>query len=506
MWELVAGRSERRSTLHFRGVVVLFASLAVWAAAPELPEATVRDSKVSLGAKTPAYCAGTYASDFLALSKKSVEFAQRPDNQFTYCVRVTATYECLSYAADGSLRRAKKTATSHGTAFAYRRDKGDTLLATNHHVIEYPPVTDDEHQVEGVPAGCKRIADTVKIVENERDEFDTDDVALSKVVTDPGLDVAVVRAKATALNVMPWRFGKSAALRERNVVDVRGFPLGAFKAINTGTVISTFDRDDYKDWEHDDFVVDARLSTGNSGSPVLAVSCATGEYELVGIFHAGYTRGSSLNVVVHIDQARELLTTLKRSSMPRVDAPNAPLDGAQRRALVEAAGPAGIFFPYGSLTASVRAKPEGALIFNVYPKGFPMESWPAVVLEDLSPPDVEAFGDLGRVWYGNARGLKEQHRPDINAEMRGQLEKAIDGLRRAAVLSVAYRRAAIRADDSRDAFDRSKRLEKSLKRAASSGKDAVSVLAELSERESLKPGELPDLPAPVPAPPIDAGP
>ena len=51
------------------------------------------------------------------------------------------------------------------------------------------------------------------------------------------------------------------ALRERNVVDVRGFPLGAFKATNLGTVISTYDHDDYKEWDHDDFVIDALLTT-----------------------------------------------------------------------------------------------------------------------------------------------------------------------------------------------------------------------------------------------------
>ena len=35
---------------------------------------------------------------------------------------------------------------------------------------------------------------------------------------------------------------------------------------------SEHDHDDYGEWDHDDFVVDALLSAGNSGSPVLAVS------------------------------------------------------------------------------------------------------------------------------------------------------------------------------------------------------------------------------------------
>ena len=124
--------------------------------------------------------------------------------------------------------------------------------------------------------------------------------------------------------MLPWKIGRSAALRERNVVEVRGFPLGAFQATNVGKVVSAFDHDSYHEWDHDDFVVDALLSSGNSGSPVLAVSCRTGEFELVGIYHAGYAEGSALNVVVGIDQVRDLLTTLKRTPGRH--------DNAQRRA------------------------------------------------------------------------------------------------------------------------------------------------------------------------------
>src|SRR5205823_1785356 len=136
---------------------------------------------------------------------------------------------------------------------------------------------------------------------------------------------------------------------DRDVVEVRGFPLGAFRATNMGTVVSRHDHDDFGEWDHDDFVIDALLSAGNSGSPVLAVSCATGEYELVGIFHAGYTGGSALNVVVGIDQVRDLMTTLKRSSHNPTAVANAAT--AASRAQIEAGlgADSEIFFPLGSL-------------------------------------------------------------------------------------------------------------------------------------------------------------
>ena len=53
--------------------------------------------------------------------------------------------------------------------------------------------------------------------------------------------------------------------------------------------------DSERGWNHADFVVDALLNAGNSGSPVFAVSCRTSEPELVGIYHAGYTDAATLN-------------------------------------------------------------------------------------------------------------------------------------------------------------------------------------------------------------------
>jgi hypothetical protein len=53
------------------------------------------------------------------------------------------------------------------------------------------------------------------------------------------------------------------------VVDVRGFPSGRSRPPTWARCVSTYDHDDEKEWDHVDFVVDAQLSPGNSGSPVL---------------------------------------------------------------------------------------------------------------------------------------------------------------------------------------------------------------------------------------------
>jgi S1-C subfamily serine protease len=425
----------------------------------------------------PNYCSTDYADDFAALTEKARDFdqAQPP---YTYCIRSTAVYECPSYAADGSLRRARKKVVAHGTGFGYRQQGGETLLVTNEHVADWPAVTDAEHPVDDVPPGCKRVSDSLKIVDDESDAYEPDDVPLSRVVVDPQLDIAVLRAKVT-LPVMPWRLGHSAALHERNVVDIRGFPLGVLRANNVGKVVSAYDHDDQHDWDHDDFVVDALLSPGNSGSPVFAISCRTGEFELVGVYHAGYEGGSALNVVVGVDQFRDLLSTLRRS--PRAHPEGAPLEHADRERLSERARlPDGSMFPFGNLVAAVHPRPDGALVFELEGRDFPLRTNPALVLEDL--PTQGTFGAEGRIWAGNRQGLCEVDRSELDAESLAQLAKLLDTLRREALLSSDYRLAARGAMSSREAFHEFSRLERAAKRSATERQDQGQAAEELAER------------------------
>jgi hypothetical protein len=427
-----------------------------------------------------AYCSGEYADEFTSLSVKAREFEQR-QAPYTYCVRTTAVYECPSYAPDGSLRRSLRKAVAHGTAFGYRQQRGETLLVTNDHVAEWPAVTDDEHPVSDIPAGCKRVSDTLRIVESEKDDYERDDVPLARVAADPRMDVAVLRAKTT-LPVLPWKIGRSAALRERNVVDVRGFPLGVLRANNVGKVVNAFDRDEERDWEHDDFIVDALLSPGNSGSPVFAISCRTGEFELVGVYHAAYARGSALNAVVGIDQLRGLLTHLRRSPRPRDEV--ATLEGQDRASLLEAARaePGVLYFPFGSLTAAARARADGALVFALMGKEFPLQADPALVLEDLPLADGAGFGQVGRVWAGNRQGLALADRAKLDADGQAATAKIVDALRRDALLAAEYRAEARAGTASRERHREVVRLERALRHAASSRRDLAQLALEMADR------------------------
>ena len=424
-------------------------------------------------ARATGYCS-TYAEDLSALSPQARE-TEAHAAPYTFAVRTSATYECPWYAPDGSLRRTRQYVQAHGTAFGYRRDGSDTLLITNDHVASWPAATDNDHPVDGVGPGCRRVATGLKIVDDDHDTYAADDVPLSVVVTDPALDVAVLRAHKQ-LPILPWKIGASSAIATRQVVEIKGFPLGALAATNVGKVTSPFDHDEQGEWNHDDFVVDALVSTGNSGSPVLAVSCKTGEFELVGIFHAHYNNASALNVVVAIDQARDLLTTLKRT--PRPKAEPVALDAAARERLAHAvasdADPP--FFAFGSLTASVHARPDGALVFAVFGADFPRTTRPLLVLEDVAEPGQ--FGTLGQVYVGGAGGLAEF--PSAATDDRALLARTLDALRRDALVTFELRDAP--APTTRVTYQANEAKKKQLAHMLDTQRDTQNSLTDLAGR------------------------
>lgn len=425
-----------------------------------------------------ARCVGDYAEDLTALSPGARELEARTP-AYSYAVRTTATYECVSYGSDAALKTTRISTIAYGTAFGYRHAGDETFLLTNQHVAEWPAVTDAEHPVDGVPQGCKRVADALRIVDNDHDDYAADDVPLSQVVIDPTLDIAILKAKAK-LSIMPWKVGKSAALSPRAIVEVKGYPLGAFSATNVGKIVSAFDHDDYAAWNHDDFVVDALLTHGGSGSPVLALSCKTGEWELVGVYHAHYSSASALNVVVAIDQVREMMTTLKRTT--RKGEPSLVLDARARNRMTgfaTASDPP--FFSFGSLTASVRARADGALVFAVYPADFPASTRPLLVIEDLAG-DPKGFGRIGKVYVGGDSGLQLVTLADADTEAQVQLGHTLSVLRTDALTAFDYRAAVPTADKSRDSYEKVAGQRKALGKLLDGQHDSVQAVVDLARR------------------------
>ncbi len=313
-------------------------------------------------------CAGRYSDTLAAMSAAARERESRPGADWVYCLRATAVYEHLSYGRGGKIVHEYHTKIRHGTGFAYRQRGGEWLVATNEHVVGYPEVTGEGQDVEGVPAGSRRVRVEVRIVANESEPESPEQVLLRTVLVDDPLDIAVL-ASREPLRVMPYRFGRSADLRVGDAVLVRGYPLGAFMATNAGRVIGVGQRDLERGWDHEDFAVDALLNLGSSGSPVLAVSCQTGEPEVVGVYHAGYRNAQGMNVVIVIDELRAVLEELRAPG--RAAAPREPsADPSEARA---ALGKGPLLIPFGRRTVQVERQGE-VVKFAVLDNAFPLST------------------------------------------------------------------------------------------------------------------------------------
>ncbi len=442
-----------------------------------------------LSATTILACDGEYSDSLQAQSPRNREVDQGPRSQFSYLVRSSAKYECPFFGPDGKLRRRRVQASELGSAFAYEQSGGDTYLLTNEHVASWPDVTDTVHHIEGVPEGCKRVEDKLRIVRDERDDFEPGQVVLTRVAVDPLLDAAILKA-SQKLTVIPYQIGKSAGLRQGNVVEVRGFPLGVMQAVSSGKVVNPYDRDQEQGWDHVDFVIDALLSEGNSGSPVLAVSCKSRQMELVGIYHAGYKGHGALNVVVGIDQLVEFMHKKKR--VPRAitadGAAGAP--SPTDRARVKEALAAGTLplFDFGGLFMHAEVA-DDALLYQIYSRQFPLDDRRVVVIEDKAPDDKSAgaFGTLGRLWVLSPTGWREWPQTALGADEHDLLLRVTDSLRLQILHTVDYRRA-LNNPNSADERRKGRDLSRSLARDIPIARDLAANLLETAERLSVGTG------------------
>ncbi len=435
---------------------LLAASLAVAAEPGTMVPTTPSALERAVG---QAACSGEYADAILAESPRVREFERQPGANYAYCLRNTAVYECLYYGSDAKVRKRHVTVVAHGTAFAYRQQKdGETLLLTNDHVATWPAVTSDDTPVDDVPNGCKKVDEQLRIVKDESDDYEPGQIAVQKVVTDHALDAAVLKTRAR-LNILPYRIGRSALLRAGNIVEVRGYPLGLLEATNSGKVVDAYDLDRENGWYHTDFITDALVTKGNSGSPVLAISCRTGELELVGLYHAGYRDSPALNAVIGIDQLRDLMDNFKRSKPPPGDEAAAPPGPELRQAtLTFLATPRTLpLFALGDRTVRVRAGPGGTLFYDVFASDFPSGDRVSLTLEESPAGQLAAFSANGKKAVLPRLPLSAG-----DAQTQDTARKLYDLARRQLADTLAYRVAAPISNSSRAAFKHAHELSKAL--------------------------------------------
>jgi serine protease Do len=357
-------------------------------------------------------CTGRYADSLSAMNAPSRERESRPGADWVYCLRATAVYEHLSYGRGGKVVHEYHTKTRHGTGFAFRQRGAEWLVATNQHVVSFPEVTGDGQDLEGVPPGSRRVRVELRIVTNESEPDSPRQIVLRPVLADDQLDIAVLGSREP-LRIIPYRLGRSADLRIGTAVLARGYPLGAFMATNAGRVIGVGQRDLERGWDHEDFAVDALLNLGSSGSPVLAVSCETGEPEVVGIYHAGYRNAQGLNVVIAIDELRGVLEELRPPA--RAGAPREPAtDPGEARAAL-ANGP--VLMPFGR--RAVRVERQGETVrFMVLDATFPLSVRVELSIVDRGAPAEGRAAELRSALWEQLGLVLRYRAAEEGAELR----------------------------------------------------------------------------------------
>jgi hypothetical protein len=419
-------------------------------------------------------CSGDYSDSLSSMNLQNRRFEESPDARYTYCIRNTATYEHLYYGKGGKVRKSLIKKVIHGTGFAYKEKNGEWFVATNQHVAEQPDVTDSDSDLEGVPMGSRKIREVLEIVANEDDTFTKGHIPLKRVVADETLDTAVLKSRIP-LKLMPYKIGDSSELKVGNILFVKGYPLGVFPASNTGRVTSLKQLDAEGAWSHSDFATDALLNSGNSGSPVFAISCKTGELELVGIYHAGYTDSQGMNLVVEIDQLKEMLETLRVTPHKAKTDDTAFSRQSVFDALMKQPQPA--FIPFDDQVVRIDIK-DGAPRFSLLSSHFPLDSTIRFAIVDApgnakSPAALilpERFGDNEIPWNQLDQAIKEP------------LQQFYDAVWRQCSIVLKYRQALMRAADIPEAKSEVTAIDTQIRKSRGEQKNIVDAIDFESER------------------------
>ena len=453
-------------------------------------------AKPASAVTAPTLCSGDYADALPA--EKANTILGGESQPFVFAIRNTATYEHVYYGHDGKLRRAYLRSVVHGTGFAYRIVNGETQIVTNEHVASQPEVTDEEHAVEGVAMGSKKVREQLKIVRDETDDYEPGHIPLTKVLSDPQADIAVLKAKKQ-LGLMPYRIGRSAALRPGNLVQVRGFPLGAFPAFNTGKVLNPMTLDSERGWNHSDFVVDALLNAGNSGSPVFAISCRSSQPELVGVYHAGYADAAALNAVVAIDQLRDELETLK---VPKRD-PSAmhEITAQERDRVVKKLfeePTRSLTFPFGGRSVIATLTDPQTLRFGILDDDFPLTVQESMALIDRAQT---GFGSLDAVAVAVDGEQTEVATHALEQDVREHFDRLYESLWRQVLGVVDYRARTAGRHPSADAFAEAQAVRQRLRKRAAEQKEILNICAFEADRANFGAARSAQAPSATPAPP-----
>jgi serine protease Do len=215
---------------------------------------------------------------------------------------------------------------------------------------------------------------------------------------------------------------------------------------------------------------------------VLALSCRTGQLELVGMYHAGYKEASALNVVVGIDQLRDFMSKKRRITRTPSDSP--VLAAAERTHLEEGLAETSLpIFEFGGLPV-LAERADDSLRYHVYGRNFPIDDRRLAILEDR--PVSGKFGELARLYVRGDGGWRESAAGGLGEDDRDLLVRLGDALHRHMLRVLEYRRMLANQKGTPEERHRGRELQKALDRHAVAERELVTNFMDLVER--LAPG------------------
>ena len=148
---------------------------------------------------------------------------------------------------------------------------------------------------------------------------------------------------------------------------------------------------------------------------------------------------------------------------------------------------------------------DGALLYHVYGRQFPLDDRRLVVVEDL--PKTAAFGELGRLWVLGPTGWREWPPSALGADERDLLARVGDTIRLQVLHTLDYRHA-LANPGSPDERRRGREVSRTIARDVPLARDLATSLLETADRLSSAGREAaaataapsaPPAPAPLPA-------
>jgi hypothetical protein len=148
-------------------------------------------------------------------------------------------------------------------------------------------------------------------------------------------------------------------------------------------------------------------------------------------------------------------------------------------------------FPFGGLTLGVRTIGP-RFLYDVYSTAFPLLDWRQVVIEDVPGAN---FGRIGRVWFGNRRGLREVDFSALTAREQVSISALTEKIRWHIRLIVRKRKLHAGAASKLE-HNQLRRLDGLIDKKTVADKKTLRSVAKIIQRRSPQPG--------MPAMPITA--